>query len=603
VVSPLIQVAAGACALALATACAGGSRGDARPTIAPPSSSSQPPALATASQPPALATASHPPVHAGFHFTDVALEAGLTRVVRAGRPSKDHLLDSAGTGAGWIDYDRDGNLDAYIVNGWRLSGSTILEKGPNALYRNRGDGTFEDVTERARVGGEGRWGSGVTVADYDNDGWPDMLVTNFGPNVLYRNRGDGTFENVAARAGVEAPGWNTGAAFLDADGDGDLDLYVAAYIDCTLEEVLKAVPTLNWKGVDKVATGPFGLAGAPDHFFLSDGRGGFTDATVEAGLQDRTLGYGFGVRAADFDRDGDSDIYVANDSDANYLYRNDGTGHFQDVGLWSGAAFDSHGAAQAGMGVAVGDYQGDGLLDILVTNFSEDFCTLRRGDGQGFFEDVSESSGVGPPTFTSLSWGTVMADLDDDGDLDIAIANGHIYPQVDRHPEFGLHYAQRNLLLANTGDGRFVDVTASAGPGFALVQPSRGLAAGDYDNDGDLDLLITNLEAPPNLLRNDSARGSWLTVSLVVPPGGRTPIGATVVVEAGGRRQIQDLATGGSYMSSHDPRLHFGLGSSGVADRIEVTWPGGARQVLTAIPANQRLTISRAQLDVAGPGR
>ena len=278
-----------------------------------------------------------------FHFVEVAGPAGLTRVVYAGRPGKDHLLDSSGTGAGFIDYDLDGDLDVYIVNGWKLSGSTVVERGTNALYRNRGDGTFEDVTGPAGVSGEGHWGSGVTVADYDNDGWPDLLVTNFGPNVLYRNRGDGTFENVAARAGIESPGWNTGAAFLDADGDGDLDLYVAAYIDHRIEDVLNAERTLNWKGVEKVATGPFGLPGAPDHFFRSDGKGGFTDETVQAGVEDRALAYGFGVRAADFDDDGDTDIYVANDSDANYLYRNDGTGHFEEVGLWSGAAFDKRG--------------------------------------------------------------------------------------------------------------------------------------------------------------------------------------------------------------------------------------------------------------------
>ena len=233
---------------------------------------------------------------------DVAREAGITRVVLSGRPGKDHLLDSAGTGVAWLDYDRDGRLDAYIVNGWRLEGDRVAEKGRNALYRNRGDGTFEDVTDRAGVAGEGHWGSGVAVADYDGDGRPDLLVTNFGPNVLYRNRGNGTFENVAGKAGIEVPGWNTGAAFFDADGDGDLDLYIAGYVDCTLEEVLRAKPVLDWKGVERVAVGPFGLPGAPDHFFLSDGKGRFREATGEAGLTDKGLGYGFAVRAADFDR-------------------------------------------------------------------------------------------------------------------------------------------------------------------------------------------------------------------------------------------------------------------------------------------------------------
>ena len=543
-----------------------------------------------------LPTTSSTPVPAqpaGLHFIDVARTAGLTRVVLSGRPEKDHLLDSTGTGAGFIDYDRDGDLDVYIVNGWKLSGSTIVEKGLNALYRNRGDGTFEDVTASAGVTGEGRWGSGVTVADYDDDGWPDLFVTCYGADLLYRNRGDGTFESVAARAGVESPGWNTGAAFFDADGDGDLDLYVAAYVAHGMEEMLNARRTMDWKGVDKVAPGPFGLPGAPDHFFRSDGKGAFTDATDEAGLADSAGAYGFGVRAADFDDDGDTDLYVANDSNANYLYRNDGTGRFEEVGLWSGAAFDNRGHAQAGMGLAVGDVHGDGHLDIFVTNFSEDYSTLYRGDGRGFFDDESERSGVGEPTFLPLSWGTTMDDLDNDGDLDIVVANGHIYPQVDAHPQFGMTYAQRNVLLVNSGDGHFVNAAGSSGPGFAGTHVSRGLAAGDYDNDGDIDLLITQLDGPPLLLRNDSSGGSWLTVVLPVEAGKGTLVGTRVVVEAAGRRQRRDLAAGGSFLSSHDPRLHFGLGTARTVDRLEVIWPRGDRTVLTNVPANQFLKVAR----------
>ncbi len=527
-------------------------------------------------------------------FVDVARQAGLTRVILSGRPNKAHVLDSAGTGVAWLDYDRDGHLDAYIVNGWKLTGSNVEEKGRNALYRNRGDGTFEDATTKAGVGGEGRWGCGVAVADFDNDGWPDILITNFGPNILYRNRGDGTFENVAARAGIESPGWNTGAAFLDADADGDLDLYVASYIDCTLDEVLAARPILSWKGVDKVALGPFGLKGAPDHFFLSDGRGRFTDATESAGLTDRALAYGLGVRAADFDRDGDLDIFVANDSNANYLYRNEGNATFTETGLWSGAAFDAHGAAQAGMGVTVGDADGDALLDIFVTNFSEDFATLRKGDGAGFFEDVSAPSGVGQATFKPLKWGTVFADLDNDGDQDLVVANGHIYPQVDRHPQFGLTYAQRNLLLENDGRGRFKDATSRAGSGFAALGLSRGLAAGDYDNDGDLDLLIAHLDAAPSLLRNDSERGSWLAVELSVPPGDDTAIGALVSVTAGGRTLVRDLASSDSYLSAHDPRLSFGLGAADMVERIDVRWPDGSHSTRDNLPANQLVKITRA---------
>ncbi len=541
------------------------------------------------------ATAEEPEARASprFRFVDVASQAGLTAVTHAGRPGKDHLLDSAGTGAAWLDYDRDGHLDAYVVSGWKLSGDEVLDTGRHALYRNRGDGTFEDVTSRAGVSGEGHWGSGVAVADYDQDGWPDILVTDFGPNVLYRNRGDGTFENVAAEAGVESAGWNTGAAFLDADLDGDLDLYIATYIDCTMEDVLRARRTLDWKGVDKVALGPFGLEGAKDHFFRSDGAGRFTEASVEAGLEDQLRGYGFGVIGVDPDGDGDLDLYVANDSDANYLYRNEGNGTFKDVGLWSGAALDSKGAAQAGMGVAAGDADEDGRMDLIVTNFSEDFSTLYKGDGEGFFEDISDRTGVGEATFRWLSWGVVLADLDNDTDQDLVIANGHIYPQVDGHPEFGLTYAQPNLLLENAGGGRFRDATAESGPGFTLLQTSRGLAAGDYDNDGDLDLLITNLDEPPALLRNDSPGGSWLIVDCEVPPGEGTVIGTRVIVEAAGKTMSRNVESSGSYLSVNDPRPHFGLGAATVADRLEVRWPDGRCTLLADVTVNRILTVRK----------
>lgn len=527
-----------------------------------------------------------------FRFVDVAAEAGLTRVTLAGRPGKDHLLDSAGAGAAFLDYDGDGRLDIYLVNGWRLDGARVVERGRNALYRGLPDGRFEDVTERAGVAGEGVWGSGVAVADYDADGRPDLLVTGFGPNLLYRNRGDGRFENVAPRLGIEAPGWNTGAAFLDADGDGDLDLYVASYIDCTLEEVLRARPTLDWKGLENVAFGPFGLKGAPDHFFRSEGGRRFVDATADAGLVDRGLGYGFAVRAADYDADGDPDLYVANDSDPNYLYRNDGAGVFREVGVWSGAALDAGGAAQASMGIAVGDATGDGLLDVFVTNFAEDFSTLYRGLGGGLFEDASEETGVGRATYMPMSWGAAFADLDNDGDLDLVVANGHIYPQIDRHPEVVGRFRQRNLLLENR-DGRFVDVTAQAGPGFAIEESSRGLAAGDYDDDGDLDLLFTHLDAPPSLLRNDGRGGSWIEIACEIPGGSAIAIGTTVILTAAGRTQRRDLASGDSYLSSHDPRLHFGLGGAESVERIEVRWPDGSRTIRENVPARRLLTIRK----------
>jgi hypothetical protein len=538
-----------------------------------------------------------------FRFVDVAPRLGIDRVLLAGRPAKDHLLDSAGAGVAFLDYDRDGRLDVYVANGWRLDAERVVEKGKNALYHQRGDGTFEDVTDRACVGGEGQWGAGVAVADYDNDGWPDIFVTNFGRNVLYRNLGDGRFENVAARAGIEAPGWNTAAAFFDANGDGWLDLYVAQYIDAALDDVLKAKPGLSWRGLEQVAFGPFGLKGAPDHFFRNV-RGRFVDATEEAGMKDLALGFGLAVRAVDVDDDGHPDVYVANDSDPNYLYRNDGTGHFKEVGVTSSTAFDANGAAQASMGIATGDVDGDGTLDVFVTAFSEDFKALYKGLGGGFFSDVSRETGVGAVTRLPLSWGAALADFDNDGDLDLVVANGHIYPQIDRHPELIGTYRQKNLLLENRSvrddappgapaETLFRDASAEAGPGFQILRAHRGLAVGDFDDDGRLDILVTALDEPPELLHNESTAGSWLMVVCEAPGGTAIPIGTKVTITAGGRKTSRDIASGDSYASTHDPRLHFGLGKAESADEVVVRWPDGTRTVLKGVPARQVLVVRK----------
>jgi enediyne biosynthesis protein E4 len=547
--------------------------------------------------------AAAPTAPARFHFTDAATRLGVTRVVLSGRPDKDHLLDSAGTGVALLDYDKDGRLDIYIVNGWRLEGSQVKERGKNALYHQLRDGTFEDVTDRARVGGEGEWGAGVAVADFDNDGWPDLLVTNFGRNVLYRNLGDGRFENVAAKAGVESPGWNTGAAFFDADGDGWLDLYIAQYVDCRLDDVLKARPSLSWKGLEQVAFGPFGLKGAPDHFFRNV-KGRFVEAKADAGMTDLALGFGFAVRAADLDGDGDQDLYVANDSDPNYLYRNDGNGRFREVAVPSFAAFDGNGAAQASMGLAAGDADGDGALDIFVTTFSQDFSTLHKGSGDGFFTDASRETGLGPLTYKYLKWGTAFADLDNDGDLDLLSANGHIYPQIDRHPEIVGTFRQRNQLLENRSvrldappgappEQLYRDATDAAGPGFAASRSHRGLAVGDLDNDGRLDVVLTALDEAPVVLHNESTAGSWLTVVLENPGGTALPLGTRVTVSAGGRKFSRDLAAGESYLSTHDPRLHFGLGTAERADEVQVFWPDGTRSSRKDVKARQFLVIRK----------
>ena len=537
-----------------------------------------------------------------IQFVDATEAAGLSGArLLAGRAGKDHLLDSSGAGVAFLDFDRDGWLDLFLPNGWGIRGDAapdpVVEKGRFSLFRNKGDGTFQDVTERAGVGGNGHWGLGVAAADFDGDGWTDLLVTCFGPNLLYRNLGDGTFEDVSNPLGIEAPGWNTGAAFFDADGDGDLDLFIAGYIDCTLDDVLKARRTLDWKGLEKVAAGPFGLKGAPDHFFRAVGGGRFVDATKEAGFEDKALAFGFGVRAADYDGDGDVDLFVANDSDANYLYRNNGRGVFTEMGLFAGCALSGSGAAQASMGVSVGDVDADGHLDLHVTTFADDASTLHRGAGDGLFTDATAPFGLTGPTFLPMAWGCAFADIDRDGDLDIVAANGHIYPQVDRHPDKGYTFRQKSQVFENRGS-TFADVTTSTGPGFAVPRCSRGLSVGDYDNDGDLDVLMANLDSAPSLLRNDSKGGSWITVVLEDERGPLSAVGARVTVSAAGRKQTRDVAAGDSFLSTQDPRPHFGLKDAETVDEILVEWPARSssveRTVLKAVKARQLVRVRRA---------
>ncbi|HEY5657171.1 MAG TPA: CRTAC1 family protein [Myxococcota bacterium] len=527
------------------------------------------------------ATESAAPPGAPFAFVDCAAEAGVTAPTWCGSREKPHLLESGGTGLALLDYDADGDLDLYLVNGWRLDGPRVVERGRNVLYRNRGDGRFEDVTEVAGVGDDA-WGCGVAVGDPDGDGWPDLFVTNFGPDVLYHNRGDGTFERVADAPGID--GWSTGAVFFDADGDGDQDLFVAGYVEADLDDVLGAKLSLEWQG-RLVMVGPFGLEGEANHYFENLGGGRFRDATAQAGLVDEGLYYSFAVVALDVDADLDLDLYVANDSNPNYLYRNDGTGHFQEMGLWSGAALDGAGNGQGGMGLAAGDTDGDGDPEIVVMNFGRDVSTLYENLGDAFFADVTASVGLAEPSFLPLSWGAALSDFDLDGDLDLFIANGHIYPQADEVPEIALGYAQANLLLENEG-GHFRDVGAQSGPGLAVVASSRGVAVGDIDGDGDLDLAVANVDAPPTLLRNDSPRrGAWL---LVDAPGA-----LRAIAEAGGRRFVREGLIGASYVSASDPRFHFGLGSVDRVERLRVIWPDGQETVRTDVPANQRVTVRR----------
>jgi len=522
------------------------------------------------------------PVRAAeLYFVDVAAESGVDAVTWCGREEKPHLLESGGTGLALFDYDGDGDLDLYLVNGWRLAGAKVVERGRNVLYRNRGDGTFDDVTERAGVGDDG-WGTGAAVGDFDGDSVPDLLVTNFGADVTYHNNGDGTFRRV--EGGPSIDGWSTGAASFDADGDGDEDLFIAGYVDCTLEEVLHAEPTLDWEGM-KVMLGPFGLEGLANRYFENTGGGRFEEATARAGLTDVGLYYTFTVAALDLDGDRDLDLYATNDSNPNYLYQNDGHGHFQEVGLWSGAALDEAGNGQAGMGLAAADADADGDVDLLVTNFYRDVSTFYRNLGDFVFEDATRPVGLDAPSYMPLSWGTVLADLDLDGDLDVFIANGHIYPQADRATKVPTRFKQANLLLAGDGE-RFTDVSAEAGPGLAVLESSRGLAVGDVDGDGDLDLAITNVDAAPTLLRNDSRTpGAWLIVD--------APAALRAVVEVGKRRWVDHRVIGGSYVSAGDPRFHFGLGPASRVDRLSLLWPDGRERHVRGLAVDRVVVVRR----------
>jgi hypothetical protein len=516
-----------------------------------------------------------------LRFVDVARECGLVAPTWCGRKQKPHLLESGGSGLALFDFDGDGDLDLYLVGGWKLDADKVVERGPSRLYRNRGDGHFEDVSAQAGLLDDG-WGTGVAIGDADGDGRPDLFLTRFGKDQLFLNRGDGTFQRVEDSPGID--GWSTGAVFFDADGDGDQDLYVCAYVDCTLEQVLHATPELDWKE-RKVMKGPFGLEGKQNRYFENLGGGHFVDATAKAGLEDAGAYFSFTVVALDLDHDGDLDLYVANDSNPNYLYRNDGHGHFEEIGLWSGAALDANGAAQAGMGIATGDVDGDGLTDLLVTNFAQDSATLYLNRGRCFFVDDSVRWGLREPSYAPLKWGAVLEDFDLDGDLDLFVANGHIYPQADDPPPTGTSYRQANLLLENTGK-RFVDRSRDAGPGLSVVESSRGVAVGDIDGDGDLDLVLSNVDAPPTLLRNESERrGHWL---LVDAPGA-----LRVTVEHQGRSWMRDAVSGGSYVSVGDRRLHFGLGALARVERVRVLWPGGTETLLRDVATDRVLHATR----------
>jgi hypothetical protein len=491
-----------------------------------------------------------------------------------GGRTKDHILESGGSGVALFDYDGDGWLDVYVLTAFELSEQREKIPHHNALFRNMGGWSFEDVSAGSGLD-VAAWSNGVCVGDYDNDGRLDLYVTTFGPNFLFRNNGDGKFADAAAKAGVQAPGWSTGCAFFDADADGDLDLYVARYVSATWADVPRAQRTLVWRGGPKTMIGPKGMIGEADLFFENRGDGIFMEATNAHGLTDAARAYGFGVVASDYDDDGWIDLFVANDTNPNFLYRNRGRGQFDSVGLASGVALNAEGRAQAGMGVDSADYDGDGRLDLIVTNFAHDTNTLYRNLDGRQFEDVTTAVGLAGPTFVRMGWGTAFFDADLDGDLDLFFANGHIYPDVDDHPKLQESFRQKNQLFLNR-DARFVDVSETAGSGLHVTQSSRGLAIGDLDNDGDPDLVISNMDGVPTVLNNRQRTGHhWVAVQIEAPKGNRLCIGARVTINAGGTRQVREIRSGGGYLSQSDLRAYYGLGSySGLVD-VEVRMPGG----------------------------
>jgi hypothetical protein len=501
-----------------------------------------------------------------------------------GGPTKDHILESGGNGVALIDYDADGDLDIYLVTAAELTPARARIPHRNALYRNLGGWKFEEVSTQAGVDAAA-WGNGVCAGDADGDGRLDLYVTNWGPNFLFRNRGDGTFEEIAPRAGVAAGGWSTGCAFLDADADGDLDLYVARYVDTTWDEVLRAQRTFVWRNGPRGMVGPVGLRGEADLFFENLGQGRFRDATAASGLTDAAPAYGFGVLATDYDDDGRVDLFVANDSNPNFLYRNLGSGKFESVGLLAGVAVNGEGRAQAGMGADAGDYDGDGRLDLVLTAFAHDRNSLYRNIDGHQFEDVSVATNLAAPTFIRMGWGTAFLDADLDGRLDLFFANGHIFSDIESYPQLGETYRQKNQLLLNAGT-RFRDVSERAGGGLQVARVGRGVAIGDLDNDGDLDIVVSNMDDPPTLLENrlmpsqqtDRPRpGHWIAFRVVSPAGNRFAIGAKLTIEAGGQTQIREIRSGGSYLSQSDLRAHAGLGAYAGPVAVEVRMPGGRR--------------------------
>jgi len=533
-----------------------------------------------------------PPQNALAYFTDVAQTAGLTvPIIFGGKDTKKYIIETTGTGAAIFDYDNDGWPDIFLANGTTLEGFPPDKAPTNHLYRNNHDGTFTDVTVKAGLAATG-WGQGVCVGDYDNDGWEDLYVTYYGKNRLYHNQ-HGTFVEVAEKAGVAGSGkaWGAGCAWVDYDRDGHLDLMVANYVDFDLVTAPAPGdrPSCMWKGVP-VMCGPRGLPSAKNILYHNRGDGTFEDVTTKAHI-DKTNGhYALSVSTFDFDEDGWPDIYVACDSTPSILYRNNRDGTFTDIAVTAGAAFNEDGREQAGMGSTIGDYNGDGHLDIFKTNFSDDTSTLYRNNGDGTFEDTTTAAGLGLHT-KYLGWGTMFLDFDNDGWPDLLLVNGHVYPEVDKN-HLGSDYEEPRILYHNLGNGTFADISDGAGPGITARASSRGLAIGDLWNDGRISAVITNLNAAPSLLVNQvRSPNHWIAIRTVGTKSNRDGIGARISVTAGKRTLVDEVRSGSSYNSSSDLRVHFGLGSTTKVDSVHIRWPSGLQEHFDNLPVDSIQTL------------
>jgi hypothetical protein len=541
----------------------------------------------------ALLALSIPTSTASLLFRDVTAAAGVTFQHHAA-PEKKYIVESMSGGVALFDYNNDGLVDIFFVDSLTVATATDWSAARSALYRNLGNGKFEDVTEKSGLAHPG-WGMGVCTADVDGDGWEDVYVTVLGKNRLYRNNHDGTFTDIAEQAGVAGGGWSTGCGFADYDRDGRLDLFVSRYVKVDLEHLPEfgKDKTCEYRGV-AVQCGPRGLPGESDYLFHNDGNGRFNEVGATAGVADPRGYFGLGVAWYDYNDDGWPDLYVANDATPNFLYRNNQDGTFKDVAFPAGVAVSEDGAEQGSMGVALGDYLNAGRFSLFVTNFSEEYNALYRHDGD-HFSDVSFRSGTAPSSLPFVGWGTAFVDYDNDGLQDIIVVNGHVYPQLDTvRLGASAGYRQRKLLYHNRGGGTFDEVAAQFGRVMLDERVGRGLAVGDLDNDGRLDVVVNNLDGTPEVLHNELAeRGNWLLVKLTGAAGNRDAIGAVVTARAGTATQMRIVQSGTSYISQNDMRMHFGLGSASHVDSLEVRWPDGTLSKRANVQANQLIAIKR----------